>query len=204
MTYNTLTYDVCSPLELTFTVNDTGGGPSLVLGFDDVTTYPSGIRVVRIGKEQLDNLQKDDGCILHIPVNTFKKNDSATAKDGTLEIKGDLELLAYNTSANQTSDDQITANISKVATFEETEITSSFMYVALNFHGTGVTKLTFHEGFAYRMFFQFKDKDGGASACDGRMMPTGNAPHVKSCIKERRQQPTPTAMSRTEKVRSLL
>ncbi len=167
VTYNTLTYDVCSPLEFTFTVNDTGGGPSLVLGFDDVTTYPSGIRVVRIGKEQLDNLQKDDGCILHIPVNTFKKNDSATAKDGTLEIKGDLELLAYNASANQTSDDQITANISKVATFEETEITSSFMYVALNFHGTGVTKPTFHEGFAYRMFFQFKDKDGGASACDG-------------------------------------
>lgn len=167
VTYNTLTYDVCSPLEYTFTVNDTGGGPSIVLGFEDVTTYPSGIRVVRVGKEQLDNLQKDDGCILHIPVNTFKKNDSATPKDGTLEIQGDLELLAYNASANQTSDDQITANVSKIATFEETEITSTYMYISLNFHGTGVTKPTFHEGFAYRMFFQFKDKDGGPTACDG-------------------------------------
>lgn len=157
-------YHVCSPMSFTFTVNDTGGGPTLVLGFEDVT-YPAGIRVVRVGKEQLNNMQTN-GYLLHIPVNTFKKNDSATAKDGTLQIQGDMDLLAYNAAADQTNDDQITANIDKVATFEATDISNTQMYVAVNFNGTGVTKPTFQEGFTYRMFFQFKDKDD-ASACEG-------------------------------------
>jgi len=75
VTYNTKNYGVCSPLAFTFTVSDTGGGPSLVLGFDDVSSYPAGIRVVRVGKEQLKNMQDGD-YLLHIPVNTFKTEDS--------------------------------------------------------------------------------------------------------------------------------
>lgn len=157
---------ICSPLEYVFDINVSGNAPSLTLGFEDVTTYPSGIRVVRVGLEQLTNMQKADGFILHIPVNTFKKNDTAIAKDGTLEILGDLDLLAYSAAANQTNDNQITANI-KVATFEANDISNTQMYVSVNFHGVGVTKPTFHEGFAYRMFFQFKDKDGGVGACEG-------------------------------------
>lgn len=157
---------ICSPLEYVFDIDVSGNAPSLTLGFENVT-YPSGIRVVRVGLEQLTNMQKVDGFILHIPVNTFKKNDIATAKDGTLEILGDLDLLAYSAAANQTSDDQIITNINKVATFEVNDISSSHMYVSVNFHGAGVTKPTFHEGFTYRMFFQFKDKDGGAGACEG-------------------------------------
>lgn len=160
-------FDVCSPLEFVFTVNASGNGPSLTLGFADVTSYPDAIRVIRVGKEQLANMQKDGGFLLHIPVNTFKKNDSATPMAGTLQIEGDLALLAYSASANHTSDDQITAKIEKVATFADTEITSSKMYISLNFHGASVTKPTFQEGFAYRMFFQYKDKDGGAGACEG-------------------------------------
>lgn len=158
---------ICSPLEYVFDINVSGNAPSLTLGFEDVTTYPSGIRVVRVGLEQLTNMQKADGFILHIPVNTFKKNDTAIAKDGTLEILGDLDLLAYSAAANQTNDNQITANINKVATFEANDISNTQMYVSVNFHGVGVTKPTFHEGFAYRMFFQFKDKDGGVGACEG-------------------------------------
>ncbi|MCR4582918.1 MAG: hypothetical protein K5764_05115 [Prevotella sp.] len=168
VTYNATSHQVCSPLTFTFTVNDSGGGPTIVLGFEDVTTYPSSaIRVIRVGKEQLDNLQKDGGFLLHIPVNTFKKDDSSTAKDGTLQILGNVELLAYKSGTDQTTDDQISANVDPVATFEETEITSSHMYISVNFHGTGVTKPAFREGFAYRLYFQFKDKDGGATACEG-------------------------------------
>ncbi len=157
---------ICSPLEFIFTVDASSNGPSLTLGFEDVT-YPDGIRVVRVGKEQLDNMQKDGGFLLHVPVNTFKKNDAATAKDGALKILGDLELLAYKAGVNQTTDDQIGDNIDKVATFATDEvINSSKMYVSLNFHGDGVTKPTFQEGFAYRMFFRFKD-NGDALGCDG-------------------------------------
>lgn len=167
VSYGGTDYKICSPLAFTFTVDDSGGGPSLVIGFDDVTGYPDAIRVVRVGKEQLDNMQRDGGFLLHIPVNTFKTEDAATPKAGTLELQGDLELLAYKAGANQTSDDQVTTNIDKVATFAATDISSSHMYIAVNFHGTGVTKPVFHEGFAYRMFFQFKDKSGGVGACEG-------------------------------------
>lgn len=157
---------ICTPLEYIFNVDASGNAPSLTLGFEDVT-YPDGIRVVRVGVEQLTNMQKDSGgFLLHIPINTFKKNNTATAKDGTLQIQGDLELLAYKSGADQTSDGQISANINKVATFEAKDISSTQMYVSVNFHGTGVFKPTFQEGFVYRMFFQFRDKDD-ATACEG-------------------------------------
>ena len=157
---------VCTPLEYVFTIDNSGNAPSIVLGFEDVWSYPDGIRTVRVGKEQIDNLQKSGGFFLHIPVNTFKKNDDATEKNGTLQITSDVGLLAYSSSANQTSDDQITANINKVATFVDTEITASKMYISLNFHGDDVEKPVFREGFAYRMFFQFRGKDDD-TGCDG-------------------------------------
>ena len=170
VTYNSKSYGVCSPLSFTFTVNDTGGGPTLVLGFEDVTTYPAGLRVVRVGKEQLDNMQKTDGFLLHVPVNTFKTDDAATANTGALVFVDKLRLLAYSSSADQTNDDQITANVD-VATFAETEVnkTSDKMYIALNFHDAGITKPVFQEGFTYRMFFQVKDKSGGVGACEGNV-----------------------------------
>ncbi len=171
VTYNTKNYGVCSPLAFTFTVSDTGGGPSLVLGFDDVSFYPAGIRVVRVGKEQLKNMQDGD-YLLHIPVNTFKTEDSATPKAGALVFVDKLRLLAYSSSADQTNDDQITANVD-VATFAETEVnnntTDKKMYIALNFHDAGITKPVFQEGFTYRMFFQVKDKSAGTGACEGNV-----------------------------------
>lgn len=171
VTYNTKNYGVCSPLAFTFTASDTGGGPSLVLGFDDVSSYPAGIRVVRVGKEQLKNMQDGD-YLLHIPVNTFKTEDSATPKAGALVFVDKLRLLAYSSSADQTNDDQITANVD-VATFAETEVnnntTDKKMYIALNFHDAGITKPVFQEGFTYRMFFQVKDKSAGTGACEGNV-----------------------------------
>ena len=162
-------FHICSPLEYNFTINTTGNAPTLVLGFEDVTTYPEGIRVIRVGKEQLLNMQKGDGFLLHIPVNTFKVNDGATAKAGTLNIVGDMDLLKYATAdAYQTTDSKVSADVSKVATFAATSIDGSHMFVSVNFHGDGVTKPTFYEGYAYRMFFQVRDADD-ATACEGNV-----------------------------------
>ncbi len=162
-------FHICSPLEYNFTINTTGNAPTLVLGFEDVTTYPEGIRVIRVGKEQLLNMQKGDGFLLHIPVNTFKVNDDATAKAGTLNIVGDMDLLKYATAdAYQTTDSKVSADVSKVATFAATSIDGSHMFVSVNFHGDGVTKPTFYEGYAYRMFFQVRDADD-ATACEGNV-----------------------------------
>lgn len=164
----TQNFHICSPLEYNFTINTTGNAPTLVLGFEDVTTYPEGIRVIRVGKEQLLNMQNGD-YLLHIPVNTFKVNDSATAKTGTLNIVGDMDLLKYATAdAYQTTDSKVSADVSKVATFAATSIDGSHMFVSVNFHGDGVTKPTFYEGYAYRMFFQVRDADD-ATACEGNV-----------------------------------
>ena len=163
----TTDFNICTPLEYVFTINTSGNAPTIVLGFEDVT-YPEGVRVVRVGKEQLLNMQNGD-YMLHIPVNTFKVNDGATAKTGTLNIVGDLDLLKYDmTDGYQTTDSKVTVNVDKVATFATTSISGSSMYIAVNFHGTGVTKPTFYEGYAYRMFFQVKDADD-ASACEGNV-----------------------------------
>ncbi len=160
-------FHICSPLEFIFKVDASGNAPTLVLGFEDVTGYPEAVRVVRVGKEQLNNMQNGD-FVLHIPVHTFKVNDAATAKAGTLTIQGDLDLLKYQGGTDQTTDSRVTADVDKIATFESTTINSSNMYIAVNFHGTDVTKPTFHEGFAYRMFFQVKDA-GDPTACEGNV-----------------------------------
>lgn len=160
-------FHICSPLEFIFKVDASGNAPTLVLGFEDVTGYPEAVRVVRVGKEQLNNMQNGD-FVLHIPVHTFKVNDGATAKAGTLTIQGDLDLLKYQGGIDQTTDSRVTDDVDKIATFESTTINSSNMFIAVNFHGTEVTKPTFHEGFAYRMFFQVKDA-GDPTACEGNV-----------------------------------
>ena len=160
-------FHICSPLEFIFKVDASGNAPTLVLGFEDVTGYPEAVRVVRVGKEQLNNMQNGD-FVLHIPVHTFKRNNSATAKDGTLTIQGDLDLLKYQGGIDQTTDSRVTDDVDKIATFESTTINSSNMFIAVNFHGTEVTKPTFHEGFAYRLFFQVKDADD-LTACEGNV-----------------------------------
>lgn len=162
---------ICSPLEFIFNVGAGSGQPQLVLGFTDVSYSDiEDDRVVRVGKEQLDNMQKTDGgFLLHIPVNTFKTDEKAGVENvGALEIvSGFLELLATSNKNEKTNDGNVTQNI-KVATFAEKEINSEDkMYISVNFHGDGVTKQTFREGFTYRMFFQIKAKGGGDDACEG-------------------------------------
>ena len=165
--------EICAPFEVTFKLKSSGG-PELELGFSDVT-YPTTptkyLRVVRVGLEQLENMQKND-YLLHIPVKTFKTDDDAQEKTGTLEIISPyLELLKYQSGENQTNDSQVTGTTNiYVATFEEKEISANKQYISINFNEAGVTPSdtygNFKEGFTYRMFFQVKKKDAGDGACD--------------------------------------
>lgn len=154
--------EICSPLEFTFSIDAEGGMPVLTLGFSDVKNYPEEVRVVRIGREQLNNMQKADGCLLRIPVNTFRTSSTADRNTGALEVIGKLDMVHEGTT-----DPKVTEDIDGVATFEETEVSAGKMYLLLNFHGTDVRKPLFHEGFAYKMFFVIKKKDAQANDCEG-------------------------------------
>ena len=154
---------ICDELALSFKYETSGDGPILDLGFEDVSYPSSYVRVVRLGKEQMDNLKKTDGFLLHVPVNSFKTSSTATAKEGKLKVTSDLTLVKEGTT-----DGNVTANVDKIATFAETEISSSKMYISLNFHDAGVASCTFHEGFAYKVHFKY-DVDGGEGGCDGDM-----------------------------------
>ena len=161
-------HEVCSPLVFTFDINTTNGGPSLTLGFDDVDySKIEGYRVVRVGMEQIRNMQdSNNGYLLHIPVNTFKTGSDEEEKNGALEIDGDYLELLPNTSPNLTDDSNVTDNNKKVAKFVGKIVNSDKMYISLNFHDEDVTKQTFYEGFTYHMFFQVKAEGAGDGACE--------------------------------------
>ena len=158
---------VCSPLPLNFVINDELQNPEIILGFGDVT-YQKNLRVIRVGKKQLDNMQLNNGFLLHIPVNDYKADRDNQENKGTLGItSGTLELLAYNEEIKGTDDISVDNNY-HVATFETPVISGDNPYISLNFHGTypdendeskvcNVKQYSFKEGFTYRMFFQVKN-----------------------------------------------
>ena len=160
------TVDICDPFEFIFKIiSGEGGGPSLTLGFDDVDYTGKGIRVVRVGLGQIKNMQTNH--LLHIPVKTFKKTDDAADNEGELSIIGNLSLQKYASGKeDQTNDEKVTANV-YVATFAEEIINPDKMYVSVNFHGEGISKQDFYEGFIYRMLFLIKDAAAGDGACEG-------------------------------------
>ncbi len=149
---------ICTYIPFTFIV--TNAGPVLELGFNDVT-YPSGYeRVVRIGKEQLDNL-KSNSYILHVPVQSFKDKNGNTSNK--LVFVGGLTLSA-------TSDPSITVSSQAVAALEVTDggtraaVDADHMYLALNFAGAAID---FHEGFSYQVntqYYDVNDDDAGSPA----------------------------------------
>ena len=160
------TVDICDPFEFVFTVTSgEGDGPELTLGFEGVDYEDKGIRVVRVGLEQIKNMQSN-GYLLHIPVNKFKKDENAETEDGTLKIVSDyLELW----SDSQTDDSKVTQKMNVATFMNDGEISKTKMYVSVNFHGEGIDTQTFYEGFTYHMFFQVQDKDAGAGACTGEV-----------------------------------
>ena len=186
-------FEVCSPMALTFNVKDNLEDPSMMLGFKDVK-YAENIRVVRVGKAQLANMQKN-GYLLHIPVNKYKANiKDENWNSGKLEItSGQLELVKYDESLvakedaekgveKWTNDTAVEDNI-YVATFAQTEINEANPYISLKFDveekeaddtvedGLAVKKWDFKEGYTYRMFFQVKngDKVKDPTACDANV-----------------------------------
>ena len=165
---------ICQPMP--FDVSYTSSQPSLELGFEDVD-YPETdtYRTIRIGKEQLENLQ-DKGFILHVPVRNYTTpvkdsdgNITKLSKTGTLVLTGftlfgttDPTIEKSNSPSADgatTKDDYVTASTPTLATFDHSEIDPSHLYVALNFHGDGVTKLDFKEGYEYKAMLLYHDKN---------------------------------------------
>ena len=155
---------ICTYIPFTFIV--TNAGPALELGFNDVT-YPSGYeRVVRIGKEQLDNL-KSNSYILHVPVQSFKDKNGNTANDILLEdyftLYGTTDPLIAK-AAGKTYEVETTTT--KVAEFVNTKdskpiVNTTYMYLPLNFANNAVT---FHEGFEYKIHTTFCDVNDASDA----------------------------------------
>lgn len=155
---------ICSPLSFTFNYEPSASGPLIELGFSDVT-YPDGEhRVVRLGLEQMTSLKSD--YTLHVPIHSFldKDRDKTKATQRGLKIKG--SLVMYDSTdpvvkAAITSDGNKTA-----AVFTESAVSSTSSYISLNFHGTDVAAIDYHEGYAYDMMFEYREDADPDGACD--------------------------------------
>ena len=150
---------ICTYIPFTFIV--TNAGPALELGFNDVT-YPSGYeRVVRIGKEQLDNL-KSNSYILHVPVQSFKDKNGNTSNK--LVFVGGLTLSATSDPSITTVSNQAVAALEVTDGGTRAAVDADHMYLALNFAGAAID---FHEGFSYQVntqYYDVNDDDAGSPA----------------------------------------
>ncbi len=157
---------ICGYIPFSFVVAN--AGPNLVLGFSDVT-YPDGYeRVVRIGMEQLKNLES--GYTLHIPVQSFKDKNGNTANDILMEnyftLYGTTDPLIAKASGK---DYEVDVTTTKVAEFVDTKsskpiVNADYMYLPLNFANNAVD---FHEGYEYKIHTTFCDvnDESDVSAC---------------------------------------
>ena len=157
---------ICGYIPFSFVVAN--AGPNLVLGFSDVT-YPDGYeRVVRIGMEQLKNLES--GYTLHIPVQSFKDKNGNTANDILMEnyftLYGTTDPLIAKASGK---DYEVDVTTTKVAEFVDTKsskpiVNADYMYLPLNFANKAVD---FHEGYEYKIHTTFCDvnDESDVSAC---------------------------------------
>ncbi len=158
--------EICSPVLFSFVVAN--AGPELVLGFSDVSYPGSYERVVRVGMEQLKNLQ--GGYTLHVPVQSFKDKNGNGTNDILLEnyftLYGTTDPLIAK-AAGKTY--EVASTTTKVAEFVNTKsskpiVNADFMYLPLNFANNAVT---FHEGYEYKIHTTFCDvnDESDASAC---------------------------------------
>ena len=172
------TVSVCFPIS--FGVNYTNTYPSMELGFEDVDYPANSWRGVRLGLEQLNNLQKTtDGYVLHIPVHDFsvtgKARNTVTLKlDGALTLYGTNDPSVPKLVQDGETDDYIAANQNlKLATFETGAVVDNdHQYISLNF-ASGVDAFTFHEGYEYKAKITFHDSaDGETVTCPSTMLVT--------------------------------
>jgi len=159
---------ICDYISVKFEVSAGSAAPVLTIGFSDVT-YPEDYkRVLRVGLEQLTNMQKSTGgYMLHIPVGSYQDKNQKT-ESGIYFSSADLVLSA---TTDPTAEDGI--GKTKVATLQPQEgktrtiVNPDNMYLPLQIN----SGFTFHEGYEYEMqtnYYDESDDDGsGAKSDDG-------------------------------------
>ena len=178
----TLTVDgstICSIIPFTFTVNSSGGMPTLTLGFDDVDYSSAGTkRVLRVGLEQL-NKMRTQGYKLHIPVNSYSdKNQVMTNKlyfptDAYLTISAvDKSATTLVPNTTDPTKPAIGTKFAKIVPNSESDtrpsVDKDHMYISLDLSGENCG-ITFHEGYEYEVATTFVDAsdEGSSEACIG-------------------------------------
>ncbi|MBO4720607.1 MAG: hypothetical protein J5658_12145 [Prevotella sp.] len=154
---------ICSPLAFSFSYDPTYSTPLITLGFSDVT-YPDDNRGVRLGLEQLNNMKND--YTVHIPVHSYldKDRDNIKPSQRALTIKGNLVL--YSSTDPVVQADLTVNGIRTAAVFTQSSVNADNMYISLNFHGTGVDDIQYHEGYSYDMMFEYRESDDADGLCD--------------------------------------
>jgi hypothetical protein len=178
----TLTVDgstICSIIPFTFTVNSSGGMPTLTLGFDDVDYSSAGTkRVLRVGLEQL-NKMRTQGYKLHIPVNSYSdKNQVMTNKlyfptDAYLTISAvDKSATTLVPNTTDPTKPAIGTKFAKIVPNNSSDnrpsVDKDHMYISLDLSGENCG-ITFHEGYEYEVATTFVDAsdEGSSEACIG-------------------------------------
>ncbi len=134
-------------------------GPDIFMGFEDVN-YPSdwdgSTGIIRIGINDLTNLQNFPNYQLHVPVKKYHNRGYEYGEEGStdkaINAKDGIFLSYTNDPANV---DNVGLQIASFADGED-YISSDHMYLALNFD-KGV--FTFHEGYEYELMFEFADEE---------------------------------------------
>ena len=168
-TVGSKTFTLCDYIPFEFTVNMSGGKPTLTLGFDDVDYTEAGAkRVIRVGLEQLNKMRTQE-YKLHIPVNGY------TDKNQVMTSKLYFPTTAYLTVSSPAADaTAVGTKFAKIvpnsSTDDRPSVDKNHMYISLDLSGDNCA-INFHEGYEYEVHTTFVDAtdEGKADACIGDM-----------------------------------
>lgn len=157
---NGVKVDVCTD-GTEASIETESNGPQLALGFPDVV-YPEGNRSLRVGLCQLDEMEKENGKTLVVPVNSFANSDGTTEKFN-LDIYESNNVLKMVDTNDPTWTVGTGITIGTVSDLQQTTV---------NFHfdKTKYSSNVFHEGYWYDLKFEFYDKSAlkdGETPCYG-------------------------------------
>ncbi len=148
--------EVCSPIDICFTVKTGGGGPELVIGFDDVDYSDPDLtpakRGVRMGLEQLTKLQTG-GYKLHIPIHAYQ--DKNKEKSNKLFFSDGWLTVSDTNDPTVEIGKKIAQVVPSDAGSTDAYVNNSYMYLTLDFSGC---EPTLHEGFYYEVSTMFYDE----------------------------------------------
>lgn len=148
--------EVCSPIDIRFTVKTGGGGPELVIGFDDVDYSDSDLtpakRGVRMGLEQLTKMQTG-GYKLHIPIHAYQ--DKNKGKSNKLFFSDGWLTVSETNDPTVEIGKKIARVVPSDAGSTDAYVNNSYMYLTLDFSGC---EPTLHEGFYYEVSTMFYDE----------------------------------------------